>query len=299
MNPVDAERLHALLRYHAHVIGAARMTVLGLNALVRAFETVTATPAEMIRLFDQVLAAVRDTRPKLIALIDLVGEVREELRPYLDGDDPEALRTEVVRRLRAKVELYEEHAAAVVRHGLEHVADGDRILVHSAGSVVTNILVEAARDRRRSFEVLVLEHDPVRTPRLARCLEAEGVPHRVLPMYDLCHVQHEIDKLFLGALTVTPDRKAIAPVGTASVVSICHVAGFRVYLFANSLHYSRGVAASQQIHVSSPAVPEDAQPDPHASHSHDLVDLRLFDVIVNEYGVTSLDVIGTERARHP
>jgi translation initiation factor 2B subunit (eIF-2B alpha/beta/delta family) len=253
----------------------------------------------MIRLFDQVLAAVRDTRPKLIALIDLVGDVREELRPYAGGEDAEELRTHVVRLLKAKVALYEAHAAAVVQHGLDHVADGDCILVHSAGSVVTTILTEAARTRGRTFEVLVLEHDPVRTPRLARCLEKEGIPHRILPMYDLCHVQHEIDKLFLGALTVTPDQKAIAPVGTASVVSICHVAGIRVYLFANTLHYSRGVAASQQIHRSSTGAPEDTNPDPHASHSHDLVDLRLFDVIVNEYGITSLDVIGTERAKQP
>jgi translation initiation factor 2B subunit (eIF-2B alpha/beta/delta family) len=253
----------------------------------------------MGRLFDQVLTAVRDTRPKLIALIDLLIMARGELVPHFQSDDAEEVRAHAIRILEDKIALYEARAAAVTRRGLEHVSDGDRILVHSVSSVVTNILVGATRTLGRSFQVLVLQHDPVRTPQVAQSLAEEGIPHRVIPVHDLCHYQHEVDKLFLGALTVTPDRKIIAPVGTASVVSICRLAGIRSYLFANTLHYSTGVASTQQIHLTSTEVEEAESSYELTSHSHDLVDLALIDVIVNEHGVTPLEVIGTERARQP
>lgn len=285
----DKETLDELLRYHSRAIGAARLTVLGLKSLVRAFEEVKATPSEMQHLLGEVLEAVRDTRPKLIALIDLLLEFQEEFRSFSANGDMEKVRAQAIRLLNEKIALYESKMAAVTAHGLEHVSNGDTILVHSASSVVTNILIEATRTMNRVFHVLVLQLDPIRTPQVARRLIKESIPHLIVPMHDLCHYQDEVDKLFIGALTVTPDRKIVAPLGTASVLAICHLAGIRSYLFANTLHYSRGKAATQQIHRTETEVTEAETPFSMLSHSHDLVDLSLFDVIVNEYGVTTFE----------
>ncbi len=285
----EKETLDELLRYHSNAIGAARLTVLGLKSLVRAFEEVKATPPQMQRLLGEVLEAVQDTRPKLIALIDLLMEFQEEFRSFSQNGDMEEARSQAIRLLNEKITLYESKRAAVTSQGLEHVSDGDTILVHSASSVVTNILIEATRTMHRVFHVLVLQLDPIRTPQVARRLKQEAIPHLIVPMHDLCHYQDEVDKLFIGALTVTPDRKIVAPLGTASVLAICHLAGIRSYLFANTLHYSRGTAATQQIHRQETEVTEAETPFSMLSHSHDLVDLSLFDVIVNEYGVTTFE----------
>lgn len=286
------ESLDELLRYHSGVRGSARMTILGLKALMRAFEEVKATPEEMGGLLAEVLDAVRDSRPKLIALIDLLLMFEEEFRPHLSDDDPDVAKEAAIRLLQEKIELYQNKAAAVTEHGLEHISSWNTILVHSASSVVTNILIEATRTLDLNFRVLVLQLDPVRTPQVARTLEEEKIPHLIVPMHDLCHYQKDVDKLFLGALTITPDRKMVAPVGTAAVLSICHLAGIRSYLFANTLHYSRGAASTQQILTQREAVEEAVNSYQVTTHSHDLVDLSLIDVIVNEYGVVALEDIG-------
>ncbi|MFC1791168.1 hypothetical protein ACFL0I_01720 [Gemmatimonadota bacterium] len=283
----DKETLDELLRYHAGVIGSARMTVLGLTSLIGAFRELKAYPDEIAEVFGEVLAAVRASRPKLIALIDLLSEFEVELRPYLECEDMEEARGHVIRLLEEKIEIYKAKVAAVTEHGLEHIENGDTILVHSASSVIINILTEATRRLNKIFRVMVLQLDPVRTPQAAKTLDYEGIPHLIVPMADLCHYQDQVDKLFIGALTVTPDRKMVAPKGTASVLAICHLAGIKSYSFANTLHYSRGVASTQQIHLTETDMVEADTQYQLISHSHDLVDLGLIDVIVNEYGVTS------------
>ncbi len=296
MNTQERESLHELLRYHAGAIGAARLTVLGLESLIRAFRELKATPQMMGRLFHEVLSAVRDSRPKLIALIDLLMDFEEEIQPFFrEGRDTEEARAKAISLLQERIEMYRGKMAAVTRHGLQHVESGDTILVHSASSVVTNILLEATREENKIFRVLVLQLDPVRTPMVARTLDREGIPHLIVPMHDLCHYQDQVDKLFIGALTVTPDRKIVAPKGTASVLAICHLAGIRSYLFANTLHYSKGGAATQQIHTVRTEMVESATPYQVTSHSHDLVNLSLIDVVVNEYGVTSFSRQASEK----
>jgi translation initiation factor 2B subunit (eIF-2B alpha/beta/delta family) len=294
MNEQEKEGLDELLHYHSGVIGSARLTVLGLKSLISAVNEVKAYPDELKALFDEVLEAVRGTRPKLIALIDLLTEFEEEFKPYLECEDMEVARAHAARILGEKVAVYEGKRAAVTRHGLEHIANGDSILVHSASSVVTNILLDATREQHKIFRVLVLQLDPIRTPQVAQTLYREGIPHLVVPMHDLCHYQDQVDKLFVGALTVTPDRKIIAPKGTASVLAICHLAGIKSYLFANTLHYSRGSSETQQILQTDTEMVEAATHYPLRSHSHDLVDLTLFDIVVNEFGLTSFANQGRE-----
>ena len=82
---------------------------------------------------------------------------------------------------------------------------------------------------------------------MAGALDEAGIPNLIVPVHDLCHYQGQANKIFVGALTITPDRKVVAPVGTANVLSICHLAGVKSYLFANTLHYSLGIARTQQI----------------------------------------------------
>ena len=80
-------------------------------------------------------------------------------------------------------------------------------------------------------------------------------------------------------------------------MSICHWVGVRSYLFANTLHYSLGIARTQQIDRTDYEIEDPATTFSVTSHSHDLVDLHLFDTIVNEYGVIPRDVVGPDGHR--
>ena len=157
---------------------------------------------------------------------------------------------------------------------------------------MTNILLEASKRADPNFMVFVLQLDPLRTPQVAGALAQGGIPHIIVPVHDLCHYQGHANKIFIGALTITPDRKVVAPVGTANVLSICQLVGVRSYLFANTLHYSLGIARTQQIDRTASEFEDPQSTFSVTSHSHDLVELRMFDVIVNEFGVVPEDVVG-------
>jgi hypothetical protein len=68
-------------------------------------------------------------------------------------------------------------------------------------------------------------------------------------------------------------------------------------LFANTLHYSLGIARTQQIDRTDFDLVDPEAQYSVTSHSHDLVDLRLIDTIVNEYGVVPPDVVGPDGRR--
>jgi translation initiation factor 2B subunit (eIF-2B alpha/beta/delta family) len=267
----ERETLNELLLYHSNTIGAARLTPLALDALVQAFRDLKPTGADLMLLFEEVREAIRDSRPKPIPLIRLLRLFEREFAPFAETADFEEQRTMAIRMLEEKKAIYLQKRDLVTLQGLEHLEDGDSIIVHSAGSVVTNILVEASLQRDPNFMVFVLQLDPVRTPRVAGALEEAGIPNLIVPVHDLCHYQGQANKIFVGALTITPDRKVVAPVGTANVLGICQIEGVKSYLFANTLHYSLGIARTQQIDRTDFQLEDPTTSFSVTGHSHDLV----------------------------
>jgi translation initiation factor 2B subunit (eIF-2B alpha/beta/delta family) len=293
----ERESLNELLNYHTHAIGAARLTLLALDSLKEAFRELKPSQDALSELFDEVREAIRNSRPKPIPLTRLLRQFAAEFQPFAERSSFEEARAQAIKILEEKKILYEGKRDLVTEQGLQHLKDGDSVIVHSASSVVTNILLEASRRVDPNFMVFVLQLDPLRTPQVAGALANEGIPHFIVPVHDLCHYQGQANKIFVGALTITPDRKVVAPVGTANVLSICQVVGVKSYLFANTLHYSLGIARTQQIDRTAAEIEDPASTFSVTSHSHDLVDLRLFDVIVNEFGVVPEDVVGPGGAR--
>jgi replicative superfamily II helicase len=80
-------------------------------------------------------------------------------------------------------------------------------------------------------------------------------------------------------------------------LSICQLAGVTSYLFANTLHYSLGIARTQRIERKDFELEDPQSRFSVTSHSHDLVELRLIDTIVNEYGVVPKDVLSPDGRR--
>jgi len=145
----ERETLNELLLYHSHTIGAARLTLLALTALTQAFREIKPSQADLMVLFEEVREAIRDSRPKPIPLIRLLRQFEREFLPFTETVGFEEQRAIAIRILEEKKALYESKRDLVTQQGLEHLEDGDSIIVHSASSVVTNILTEAARPLRQ------------------------------------------------------------------------------------------------------------------------------------------------------
>ena len=288
MNPTEKENLDRLFRYHGNVLGAARTTVMALNSLVDAIDQLDCEKCDIMERYGELAEAIRTTQPRIIPLIHMLEQFEAEIQPYLDAD-VEALREAAIKILKKKIILYQSRVERVARHGIHHVEDGDGIIVHSASSVVTNVLLQAKQVLLRDFSVIVLQLDPVRTPQVARTLKQVEIPHIVIPAFNLCHYVGQANKILLGAVSITRDLKVVAPVGTSSTLSLCRFNNIRSYLFANSFHFSHGLSDAQRIHRVETDVASSRSTYQLTTHAHDLVDMDLIDVVVDEDGVVDAE----------
>ncbi|MFH1984031.1 MAG: hypothetical protein ABIL58_19500 [Pseudomonadota bacterium] len=288
MNPIEKENLDRLFRYHGNVIGAARTTVMALTSLMNAIGQLDCEKENIMERYGELAEAIRTTQPRIIPLIHMLEQFEAEIRPFLDVE-VEVLRDAAIKILKKKVTLYQSRVERVARHGIHHVEDGDGIIVHSASSVVTNILIQAKQVMLRDFSVIVLQLDPVRTPQVAHSLAQAEIPHMVIPAFNLCHYVGQANKILLGAVSITRDLKVVAPVGTSSTLSLCRFKNIRSYLFANSFHFSHGLSDAQRIHREETDVASSRSTYQLTTHSHDLVDMDLIDVVVDEDGIVDAE----------
>lgn len=286
MNPSEKENLDRLFRYHGNVLGAARTTVLALNALIRAISQLDLEVDDIMTRYKELADGIRTTEPRIIPLIHMLEQFEKAVRPHLDAA-PEELRDAAVKILKKKIALYESRVERVVRHGIQFVEDGDGIILHSPSTIITDILLQAKQVMLREFSVIVLQLDPVRTPQAARSLNEADISHIVIPHFDLCHYVERANKILLGAVSITRDLKVVAPVGTSTTLGLCRYNNIKSYLFANSFAFSHGLSDAQRIHREEKDVSAPRTTYQLTSHSHDLVDLDLIDVLVNEDGVVS------------
>jgi len=280
----EKENLNALFLYHGNVLGAARTTSLGLNALITAFEQLDCSRDDIIERYQELAEAIKATQPRITPLSHMLEQFEAEMEPLWSSELDE-LKRSAVKILKDKVNLYQAHAERVVRHGIQFIEDGDGIIVHSASSMVTNVLIQAKRVMLKNFSVIVLQLDPVRTPQVAWSLQEEEIPHIVIPAFNLCHYVEQANKLLLGAVSVTRDLKVVAPVGTSTTLSLCQLNNIKSFLFANSFHFSHGLADAQRIYRVDKDISASRSTYRLTTHSHDLVDINLIDTLVDENGI--------------
>jgi len=292
MNDKNRQNMYKLLRNLGDVQGIARMTVLSLNSFIESIRQLQCTRKELQPLYFELAEALKSSQPKIIPLIHLLEQFEEEMKQTLTPEmGLEEIREKTIESLEAKIKLFQDNAARVTENGLKYINNHDVIIVHSASSVVTNILVQAKEKWNKRFEVVILEHNRDRTRQIIQALRDADIEHIVAPAYDL---SHHIDRgppknVFSGALTITSDRKIVAPSGTAGTVGQCHLNGIPVHLFANTLHYSHKASTDQYIYQEEEDTQSANMDFSITTHSHDLVSLDLINHIVTENGENKKD----------
>ena len=288
MNPTEKENLDNLFLYHGNVLGAARTTTMALNSLINAFDQLDCNQEEIFKRYEELTAAIKALQPRITPLSHMLEQFEEEMKPVWSSDLSE-IRVQAKKILKKKISLYKSRAERVIRHGIQFIEDGDGIIVHSASSMVTNVLLQAKQVLLKDFSVIVLQLDPVRTPQVALELEQQEISHTIIPAFNLCHYIDQANKILLGAVSITRDLKVVAPVGTSTTLSLCRLNGIKSYLLANSFHFSHGLAEAQRIYQSEKKIASSRTSYQLTTHSHDLVDVDLIDTLIDEDGVVDND----------
>ena len=283
MTDKDRENLYKLFRDQTDLRGSSRVTVVALESYVSAVKTLKCTREEIFHLFQELDDIIRESQPHIVALLHLIKEFEDEIRLFAD-QDLETIRTEAVRILEAKIAKLEDSKGRVVEQGLQCVADGDVILLHSVSAVVMNILVRAHEVLGRRFKVIVLEQDFAKTRRLLQSLNNASIPHEVIPEYTLDHAVRNATKLFLGSSAVTLDGNLVTQAGTANIVSVCYLEKIPTYVFVSSLKFSNKPSVAQQIHCKEERRTRNGLTYDLTTYSHCLVSTALVDHVITEDG---------------
>ena len=283
MKEKDKEILYKLFRDHEDVRGSSRMAMLAMRSFIESIKDLRCNASEIKELITELCDAIKHTEPRIVPLIHMIKAFETEMAGHY-GEDLEKTKNEAIRILQEKHDLLRSKVEQVIEHGVNLVEDGDSIVVHTASSDVTNMLVRAKEVLKKNFKLIILKQDFVKTKLLVRTLSKAKIDLLVVPEYSLSHYIEKANKLFIGAVSITPDAKVVAAIGTANIVGLCHINKVPVYLFANSLKFSFHPSSSQRIHTKTVSTSQDDVKYMLTTHSHDIVDLKLVDHLVTEDG---------------
>lgn len=286
----DLQILYKLIRDHEDVMGASRATMLALESFTRSVEGLKCAPDQVRDLYLELSEAIKNTEPKIVPLIHLIEQFEAEIAPFF-GQELDTVRDKAVEILGQKLEDIKTRVGKVIEHGLSYIEDDDVILVHTASSDVTNMLVMAREVFQKRFSVFVLKQDFVKTKQLIRALSRAHIDLTVVPEYNLSHCIDKANKMFIGAVSITRDLKVVSAIGTANLVGLCHLSKVPVYLFATTLKISHTESGQHRIHRKLVEKSHDNCSYVLTTHSHDLLDLKFVDYLISEEGEIPQDQI--------
>jgi translation initiation factor eIF-2B subunit alpha len=287
MKPMELESLYQLFRDHEEVMGASRTTIVALQSFRDSIQRLRCSPPVFENLVLELDEVIKNTEPRIIPLVHLVEAFEREMRPYFGKPLNEA-KSHALAILDQKLALFNSSNERLIDYGRHLIKDGDVIIAHSPSLPIRHALASAHTDLHRQFRVIVLEQHFIRIKQLIRDLAVSGIDHLVIPEYNLSHFLDTANKVFLGATSVTPDRKVISTVGSANIVGLCHLNGIPIYLLVNSLKFAHQSVAGQKIHKEDQKQSKENLIYTQTTFSHDIVDFDLIDHVITEEGEISV-----------
>ena len=279
----DREILFKLFRDHEDVRGSSRIALLALQCLMTSIDGLRCNAGSIRDQIAELCELIKHTEPRIVPLIHLIKAFEAEMEGGYE-DDLQAIKSRAIRILEEKHDQLESAIGKVIEHGVSLIKDGDTLIVHTASSDVIKMLVMSREVFQKRFTVIILKQDFVKTKLLINALSRAKIKLRIMPEYSLSHYVEQADKLFIGAVSITHDSKIVAAIGTANIVSLCHLSNVPIYLFANSLKFSHHPSSSQRIHTKMVTKSHDGVEYMLTTYSHDIVDLKLIDHLITEEG---------------
>lgn len=279
----DHATLYSLIRNYMAVMGTSRTTLAALKSYMDAVMRLRCADADFGKALQELNTVIKNTQPKVMPLVHLIEDFESEMAPNLKNELAVA-KNKAIDILTEKLKLFEADTGRLTANCVQCIEPGDFIIAHSPTDFIRQAFVNAHTDRRRKFKVLVLKQDFIRTRQLLDILEQYRIEHLTIPEYNLSHYLDSVNKLFIGAVSLSSDRKAVTGIGTANVVGLCHVKKIPVYLFAQSIKFAHTSLPEQHIYREEQQKVEEDYTFRMTTFSHDIVDLSQVDHIITEKG---------------
>lgn len=277
-------------------IGTRDLADLVLDALIATISDFnTKNDKQFCKQFEKIIKDIKNTSPRIGLIIEDFHEIWNEVvkeeeckrhkdEPCLKCRDLKKIIGKKVKQLKKK---NREDKKAIIALTEKAIKKGDKILLHTNSHTVMDALKATIRKKR--FSCIVAEQEPEKTAETIKELQKARIPFKVIPEHMLSHIEKEVDKVFIGAVTLNSFHYIVSNTGTMGVVSefkgkvpIYLLMGTRKCSFWQAkAHHHRYKEKQIKSHKYAKSTYT------RIKFSHDRVPLELINKVITEQGIMS------------
>ena len=272
MSTKDQVVLDSLFRDIVKFYSSSQLSVVTLQAIIESINDLECDEDMFAPQLKEVCKIITDSQPRMFPIDNLIILFEKELEKhdhFKEKDLPtkKSASIEIIKNL---INRLENDMNKLANHGLEHIEDGDFIVLHAVEEPV-ELLMPEAKKMGKEFEVLILRQDAAKTEQVINIMEKNGIKYTVIPEWDLIHFFDKVNKLFIGAYAITSDGKFVSDSGTSNIVSECHIHELPIYLFSPVLEITPTFSRNQNIYLKEEAKSSSGLDYTLISHSSDII----------------------------
>ncbi|MEZ0345416.1 MAG: ribose 1,5-bisphosphate isomerase [Infirmifilum sp.] len=219
--------------------GAGRIARAAATAIMIAVEKYQGEDLEVFKDYVRYVADyLVKTRPTAVSLPNAVSFVIKPLQVGLHIKDVEEAKTIIIDRAQSFIKYSEEALARIAEIGSRVIQDGDNILTHCNSQAVASI-VQKAIQQGKNIQVFATETRPLFQGHItAKMLLEVGADVTLIPDSSVRTIIRRIDKVIVGADTVTANGAVVNKIGTSMIALIAHERGTDFYVATETYKFS-------------------------------------------------------------
>lgn len=285
MNSKDQIVLDRLFRDIVKFYSSSQTSLATLEAIIEGINDLECEDEMFAPQLKEVCSIITNSQPRMFPIDNLIILFQNEMEKHdyfkdKDIGTKKSASIEIIKNLLKRLEL---DMSELAKQGLDHIEDGDFIVLHAVEEPV-ELLIPEAKKMGKEFEVLILMQEDVKTEQIINVMEKNGIKYTVIPEWDLIHFFDRVTKLFIGAYAITSDGKFVSDSGTSNIVSECHIHKLPIYLFSPILEITPTFSRNQNIYLKEETEQAGGVDFTLISHSSDIVSLDLVDHIITDQG---------------
>ena len=285
MSTKDQMVLDRLFRDIVKFYSSSEVSLVTLQAIIESIKDLECEVDMFGSQVKEVCTIITNSQPRMFPIDNLIILFGKEMEKheYFKGKDIATKKTAAIEIIGDLIIRLEHDMSELANQGLNHIEDGDFIVLHAVEEPVELLMPEAKR-MGKEFEVLILRQDAVKTEQVINVMEQNSIKYTVIPEWDLIHFFGKVSKLFIGAYAITSDGKFVSDSGTSNIVSECHIHKLPIYLFSPILEITPTFSRNQNIYLKEESKSASGLDYTLISHSSDIVSLDLVDHIITDKG---------------
>ncbi|SVB56755.1 uncharacterized protein METZ01_LOCUS209609 [marine metagenome] len=280
--------MDSLFRDIVKFYSSSQTSLITLRAIIKAVKFLECEDDMFCVQIREVCKIITNSQPRMFPIDNLIILLEHELKKnsYFEDKNISVKKSGTIEIIEDLITRLNYDMRELANQGLDHITDGDFIVLHAVEEPVELLLPEAKK-MGKEFEVLILRQESVKTNRVIKIMEENQIKFTVIPEWDLIHTFDKVTKLFIGAYAITADGRFVSDSGTSNIVSECYIHKLPIYLFAPILEITPTVSDNQNLYLKEESQYASGVDYTLISHSCDIVNLDLVNHIITDQGEIS------------